>query len=183
MRRGGEKGSAGALLIGRRPTWACVPGLEGRRDPRRDVRASVARAGSGGRGRPWRVGPSWQREGRDAVASERLSASRGLRRWRVGLRRGEGEGDAVRGAGRCASACWAARRCGSGRGAGWSARAREREKREERVGPASWAVGLVTRPRWFGVWAPFLIPFLFYFFSFLNLILIQTKFEFKYKIK
>ena len=78
--------------------------------------AAVARAGSGGRGRPWRVGPGWQREGRDAVASERLSASRGLRRWRVGLRRGEGEGDAVRGAGRYASAGWAARRCGSGRG-------------------------------------------------------------------
>ena len=54
-----------------------------------------------------------------------------------------------------------ARRCGSGRGAGWSARAREREKREERVGPASWAVGLVTGPRWFGVWAPFALLFSF----------------------
>ena len=84
-------------------------------------------------------------------ASGRLSASRGMRRWRVGLRHGEGEGNAVRGAGRCASACWAARRCGSCRGAGWSARAREREKREERVGPASWAVGLVTGPSWVGV--------------------------------
>ena len=30
-----------------------------------------------------------------------------------------------------------------------------------------------------GVWAPFLISFLFYFFSFINLN--QTKFEFKYK--
>ena len=30
-----------------------------------------------------------------------------------------------------------------------------------------------------GVWAPFLISFLFYFFSFLNLN--QTKFEFKFK--
>ena len=53
------------------------------------------------------MGPGWQREGRDAVASEWLSALRGLRRWRVGLRRGEGEGDAGRGAkqaavGRCA---------------------------------------------------------------------------------
>jgi len=43
------------------------------------------------------------------------------------------------------------------------------------LGPGVRAVGLVTGPRCFGVWAPFLIPFLFYFFSFLNLILIQTQ--------
>ena len=35
-------------------------------------------------------------------------------------------------------------------GAGWAAR-------------EDWAVGLVTGPRWFGVWAPFLIPFPFLF--------------------
>ena len=49
------------------------------------------------------------------------------------------------------------------------------------LGPGVWAVGLVTGPRWFGVWAPFLIPFLFYFFSFLSLN--QTKFEFNYKFE
>jgi hypothetical protein len=133
------------------------------------------------------VGPAKQRDGRDtgagmrdrlaggvrravgegdAVASERLSAPRGLRRWRVGLRRGEGEGDAVWGAGRCASACWAARRCGSGRGAGWSARAREREKRGE-----GWACELGC---WVGHWAEMVwglgsfsnpFPFLFLFLS------------------
>ena len=79
----------------------------------------------------------------DAVASERLSAPRGLRRWRVRATRcGE----------RAATRARAGPRGGVGRAAGQAGRPeRGKGKRDERVGPASWAVGLVTGPSWVGV--------------------------------
>ena len=77
VRRDGGKGSAGALLIGRRPTWACVPGLEGRRDPRRGSRLRLR----GGGRRIWQVGPAWQW----------ARAGRALRAGEAELRRGRGE--------------------------------------------------------------------------------------------
>ena len=114
------------------------------------------------------MGPAKQRVGRDAGGA-------GLRALAGGVRRAVRE-RATRCGERAATRARAGPRGGVGRAAGQAGRPeRGKGKRDERVGPASWAVGLVTGTRWFGVWAPFLTPFLFYFFSFLNLILIQTQ--------
>ena len=65
----------GAEAAGQFKGWAGILGrraVGARRDPRRDVRASVARAGSEGRGRPWRVGPGWQWRGGSSAAAGRV---------------------------------------------------------------------------------------------------------------
>ena len=65
-RDGLESLRRGAILVGRRPTWACVPGLEGRRDPRRGSRLRLR----GGGRRIWQVGQGGQRlKAGDALAS------------------------------------------------------------------------------------------------------------------
>ena len=97
--RWGE-GVRGALLIGRRPTWACVPGLEGRLIPRRGSRASVA----GGGRRDRQAGPGCSEGKGDARVGAGVwghaaagplgqwrEATRGASRWagRVGVTRAQ----------------------------------------------------------------------------------------------
>jgi hypothetical protein len=109
----------GAEAAGQLKGWAGILGrraVGARRDPRRDVRASVARAGSGGRGRPWRVGPGRQRG--------RGRRERGADKWGPGVgERGRGHGDAALarrgGNGPCALR-WALAVCWLGRLGRWA---------------------------------------------------------------
>ena len=68
----------GPLFVGRRPTWACAPGVGNRRDPRRGVRAAAALRGGK---MDLRVGPAWQRV-RRGVRARGVGAGRGVRAGR-----------------------------------------------------------------------------------------------------
>ena len=102
-------GIRGVLNKGRRVTWACVP-REGRGEIPGGDRGLPLRARGEGKGMTLLSGSGRSvRRGGRSVGARRAGACVGAGRWQVGPRRGKGEGDAVRGAGRCASACWAAR--------------------------------------------------------------------------
>ena len=134
------QGPGWGLNKGRRPTWACVPGLEGRRDPRRGSRLRLR----GGGRRIWQVGQAGQRGAGDARRGQLAGGSdgrgRAVRRCGATQLSGEGAGAEL---GR-----WRARR-GSGGEAGRGERGRS-------------GLGLLG---WAGVlgYFPFLFLFLFYF--------------------
>jgi hypothetical protein len=118
VRRDGGKGSAGALLIGRRPTWACVPGWKAGEIP------------GGSRGRALREeGDGTDRRARAAV---RGKATRG---WALAsgamLQRGRSVRGGRRRAGRVAGlGAWAL---------GWAERTGPRGKPGCEAGPRVWA--------------------------------------------
>ena len=147
----GTQGPGWGLNKGRRPTWACVPGLEGRRDPRRGSRLRLRggretelAAGPGpsagwGSGRRWRVGPAGQGGRRAVQASGRLR-ERGC------------------GAGRVGAGYWPWAELGRSAALGRAWGVGAGLGREERVGLGSGLLG-------FGSWVSFLFYFLFFSFS------------------
>ena len=135
------QGPGWGLNKGRRPTWACVPGLEGRRDPRRGSRLWLR----GGGRRNWPLGPDRQRVGAagDAGGWDRRVRADDARRGRAGCCASGGAG----------LGAWA---LGTGHGPSWAGALRwgrgeraagEREGDLGRAGPA-WERGL----GWVGSW-------------------------------
>jgi hypothetical protein len=178
-------------LIGRRPTWACVPGWKAGVIPGRGSRASVALRGR----RFWQAGPGGQRKQRRWQVGRRGSADaraeggdrlvRGTARaWalatrgRADVRRGSRPGSGLTGLGE-------RERGGAGplglrEAAGWAVRGRWERAGLRRTGPRErkWATG-VSWPAWrekeglgfglalrFGLGLAF--PFLFLFSGFLS---------------
>ena len=113
----GCRGRLGPLFVGRRPTWACAPVMEGRRDHCRGLRAGVARGlkerddrwarrgSEGERGDARAVSDRWGRRLRRVARGaspdvERASrAERGAERW--------AERDAARGGTGLVQRSWA----------------------------------------------------------------------------
>ena len=116
----GMRGIRGVLNKGRRVTWACVP-REGRGEIPGGDRGLPLRARGEGKGMTLLSGSGQAvRRGGRSVGARRAGACVGAGRWQVGPRRGKGEGDAVQGAGLCASACWAARGVRLGQEGSWA---------------------------------------------------------------
>ena len=109
MRWGGGAEAAGCDIKQAGRIWASVP-LSTRARISPGITAVFRCAGKRlGRGTDLPGGAQVAAGATRSVGARQAGACMGAGHWQVGLRRGKGEGDAVWGAGLCASACWAAR--------------------------------------------------------------------------